>query len=100
MSSVQLTPTERSLVEFVDALTTWLGPWHDFIRPPAAAVLAEAARITEQKTGGHQIKSLTPPPGASANSTANGHTKKDEDAPPVTDAPQSAFMFFDGKSEA
>ena len=81
-------------MQFVDALTEWLGPWHDFLRPPPSAVLAEAARITEQKTGGHQIKSLAPPPGTNGN--ANGHAKKDEEAPPVTEAPELAFTFFDG----
>ena len=85
------------LVHFADALTQWLGPHHDFLRPPAAAVLAEAARITEQKTGG-QLKGVVPPP----NGSTNGHTnyKKDEEPPAIKEPPQLAFTFFDGTSSS
>lgn len=91
---IQLTPAERALVQFVDSLTEWLGPWHDFLRPPPSVVLAEAAKMTEQKTGGQQIKSLILPP--NANGSANGHSKKDEEAPPVKEGPELAVSFFDG----
>ena len=83
-------------MQFADALTGWLGPYHDFMRPPAATVVAEAARITEQKTGGHQIKSLTAPQNGAANGNGNGSTKKTEEPPEVKEAPEIAFKFFDG----
>lgn len=93
---MQVTPAELSLIQFADALTGWLQPYHDFIRPPPAAVLAEAARITEQKTGGHQIKSLATPPNGTV---ANGHSKKDEEPPAVKEPPEVALKFFDGTKE-
>ena len=36
-------------------MSEWLTPYHDYTRPPPSAVLAEAAKITEQKTG-HTLK--------------------------------------------
>jgi N-terminal acetyltransferase B complex non-catalytic subunit len=50
--------------------------------------------MTELKTG-HPLKGYDP--AAVGNGAANGHAKKEEDAPPVKDAPSIAFDFFDSK---
>lgn len=87
----QLTDEERLLLEFSTGLSEWLGPHHDYIRPPAATVLAEAARQTELKIG-HQPKGLT----FSENGSSNGSSKKDEEPPVVQDPPDIVLTFFDG----
>jgi N-terminal acetyltransferase B complex non-catalytic subunit len=88
-----LTPEEQNFLDFTVALADWLEPYHDHLRPSTAAVLAEAAKQTELKTG-HPLKGLDiplPAPGT------NGHGKKDEEAPPVKEPPLSVPKFFDGK---
>ncbi|KIK57739.1 hypothetical protein GYMLUDRAFT_45908 [Collybiopsis luxurians FD-317 M1] len=82
----ELTPDELSLISFSDALATWLEPFHDHVRPPASVVLAEAAKQTELKTGMPlRGVDITPP---------NGHAKKEEDTPPITEAPETIEQFF------
>ncbi|KIP09553.1 hypothetical protein PHLGIDRAFT_102803 [Phlebiopsis gigantea 11061_1 CR5-6] len=85
----ELTPEETALLEFSTAVAEWLGPHHDYIRPPPAAVLAEAARQTELKIG-HQPKGMTLPEGSS-----NGDARKDIDPPVVQDPPEIVLTFFD-----
>ncbi|GJE87141.1 N-acetyltransferase B complex non catalytic subunit-domain-containing protein [Phanerochaete sordida] len=89
----ELTRDEQALLEFSTALSEWLGPHHDYIRPPPSAVLAEAARQTELKLG-HQPKGLTLP-----ENGANGDVKKDCDPPVVQDPPEIALQFFDDMKE-
>ncbi len=54
-------------------------------------MLAEAAKQTELKTG-HPLRGVEIPV---LDGLANGH-KKDEEAPPVTEAPAELTTFFDG----
>ncbi|KAF8651484.1 hypothetical protein AX16_004782 [Volvariella volvacea WC 439] len=84
----ELTSDEQSLVEFATALADWLEPYHNHTRPPPAVVLAEAAKQTELKTG-FPLRGVEIPP-------LNGNnTKKDEEAPPITEPPEIVIVFFD-----
>ncbi len=78
-------------IHYADVLANWLEPHHDYVRPPPAVVLAEAAKQTELKTG-HPLRGVEIPV---LDGLANGH-KKDEEAPPVTEAPAELTVFFDG----
>ncbi|PCH37977.1 hypothetical protein WOLCODRAFT_135971 [Wolfiporia cocos MD-104 SS10] len=91
----ELTPDEQSLLEYATTIANWLEPFHDYIRPPAATVLAEAAKQTELKTG-HPLKGLELPP--KNGTTTNGHAKKDEEPPAPKEAPELAFKYFDNMS--
>lgn len=86
-----MTFEETQLLEWATALSGWLEPHHNHVRPPPAVVLAEASRQTELKTGfplrGVDIQAL--------NGDANGHSKKDEEAPPIKEAPRLLAVFFD-----
>jgi N-terminal acetyltransferase B complex non-catalytic subunit len=86
---IQLSAPECGLYDFSVALADWLGPHHDFIRPPADEVLAQASKLNEAKTG-RPLKGYAPSAGS------NGHAKKDEEAPAVKDSPSYASKFFDG----
>jgi N-terminal acetyltransferase B complex non-catalytic subunit len=92
--SQQLTTPEAVFYDYCYALADWLGPHHDWCRPPPAQVLANASKANELKTG-HPLKGFTL--SAESNGAANGHVKKEEDAPPVKDAPSITFEFFDGE---
>ena len=96
--SMQLTDDERALVDFVRELSDWAEPHHDYTRPPPAVVLAEAAKVSEQRTG-HPLRGIEIPP-LPANGSTNGNWKKDEEQPPVKDAPELVLNFFDGESLA
>ena len=88
-----MTPEERNFLNFTAALAEWLEPYHDHLRPSTAAVLAEAAKQTELKSG-HPLKGLDiplPSPGT------NGNGRKDEEAPPVKEPPILVPDFFDGE---
>jgi N-terminal acetyltransferase B complex non-catalytic subunit len=91
-----LTSDELAFVNYAKSLADWLEPYHDHARPPPAVVLAEAAKLAELKTG-HPLKGVEIPP-RNGNGNPNGFTKKDEEAPPVTDAPAAVTGYFDGKS--
>ena len=86
----ELSPTESLYYDFATALSDWLTPYHDYARPPPSAVLAEAAKLTEQKTG-HTLRGLELAPDA-----ANGTVKKDEEPPAVVDPPAAISAYFDG----
>jgi len=92
---VELTPDELAFFDYATALSDWLVPYHDHIRPPAAAVLAEAAKQTELKTG-HPLKGLDIP--QKNGSATNGHAKKDEEPPATKEAPEIVTDFFDNMS--
>lgn len=66
-------------------------PYHDYTRPPPSAVLAEAAKNTEQKTG-LTLKGLEIP----SDAASNGQAKKDEEPPVVVDPPALITKYFDG----
>ncbi|ETW85831.1 hypothetical protein HETIRDRAFT_308984 [Heterobasidion irregulare TC 32-1] len=87
----ELTVDEFAFLDYATDLADWLGPYHDFTRPSPSAVLAEAAKQTELKTG-HALKGLDLP---ADNGHANGHTKKAEDAPLVKEPPSSLIKFFE-----
>ncbi|OBZ75813.1 N-alpha-acetyltransferase 25, NatB auxiliary subunit [Grifola frondosa] len=86
----ELTSDELSLLDYATALSDWLSPYHDYTRPPPSAVLAEAAKQTELKTG-HPLKGLELPPDA----LTNGHSKKEEDPPAVTEPPEVVTKYFE-----
>jgi N-terminal acetyltransferase B complex non-catalytic subunit len=90
----QLTPDERSFTNYASALADWLEPYHDHARPPPAVVLAEASKMAEAKTG-YPLKGVEVPKNGNTTPT-NGSAKKDEEAPPVVDAPELVGQFFDG----
>ncbi|KAF5373874.1 hypothetical protein D9758_000631 [Tetrapyrgos nigripes] len=87
----ELTPEEHLLVQYTEALAEWLEPYHDYARPPPDVVLAEAAKLTEQKTG-FPLKGVEIPP---QNGKSNGPYKKDEEAPPLTEPPEAISKFFE-----
>ncbi|KAF7778669.1 hypothetical protein Agabi119p4_3014 [Agaricus bisporus var. burnettii] len=84
----ELTQDEVSLVEFAGALGDWLEKYHDYARPHPSAVLAEASKQTELKTG-HPLKGLEIPV-----SNGNGH-KKDEEVPAFVEPPELIVRYFD-----
>ncbi|KAJ7685258.1 actin cytoskeleton organization protein [Mycena polygramma] len=89
----ELTPDELAFVNYASALADWLEPYHDHARPPPSVVLAEAAKLAESKTG-HPLKGVEIPP-KSGNGTTNGSVKKDEEAPPITEASEIIVRYFD-----
>ena len=90
----QLSADEARYYDYATALSEWLTPYHDYARPPPSAVLAEAAKLTEQKTG-QSLKGLELPPDAGTN----GHAKKDEEPPAVVEPPAAISQHFDGKTQ-
>ncbi|KAH7913728.1 N-acetyltransferase B complex non catalytic subunit-domain-containing protein [Hygrophoropsis aurantiaca] len=88
----ELTADEMGLLDWATVLGDWLEPYHDHTRPPAAAVLAEASKQSELKTGlplrGIDIKPHN-------GDASNGHSKKDEEAPPVKEAPEQIVRYFE-----
>ncbi len=91
--SSQLSSDEAAFYDYASALSEWLTPYHDYARPPPSVVLAEAAKLTEQKTG-HTLKGLELPPDAATN----GNGKKDEEPPAVVEPPASISKHFDGEA--
>jgi N-terminal acetyltransferase B complex non-catalytic subunit len=85
----ELTSDEARFVEYANSLANWLECYHDYTRPPAAVVLAEAAKQTELKTG-HPLKGIEIPP-ASSN---NGQYRKEEDPPAIQEPPEIVTKFF------
>ncbi|KAF8559771.1 actin cytoskeleton organization protein [Imleria badia] len=87
----ELTSDETQLLDWATTLGDWLEPHHNYVRPPPAVVLAEASRQTELKTGfplrGVDLQAN--------NGDANGHPKKDEEVPPIKEAPGLLIVFFD-----
>ncbi|RDB21137.1 N-alpha-acetyltransferase 25, NatB auxiliary subunit [Hypsizygus marmoreus] len=87
----ELTPEELLFIDYARALADWLEPYHDYTRPPPSVVLAEAAKQTELKTGyplkGVDLQAL--------NGLTNGHGKKDEEPPAVTEPPELVVKYFD-----
>lgn len=79
------------MLDWATALGDWLEPHHNYVRPPPAVVLAEASRQTELKTG-FPLRGVNL---QANNGDANGHAKKDEDAPSIKEAPGLLTVFFD-----
>lgn len=87
-----MTPDELSFLEYATALSDWLAPFHNYTRPSPAAVLAEAAKQSELKTG-FPLKGYEHT--ASNGSTSNGHAKKTEEPPALAEIPEVVIKFFD-----
>ncbi|KIJ16949.1 hypothetical protein PAXINDRAFT_168389 [Paxillus involutus ATCC 200175] len=89
--AAELTPEELQLIDWATFLGDWLEPHHNHIRPPPAVVLAEASRQTELKTGlplrGVDLKAL--------NGDGHGLSKKEEETPPIKEAPELLTGFFE-----
>ncbi|KAH0827176.1 N-acetyltransferase B complex non catalytic subunit-domain-containing protein [Lanmaoa asiatica] len=89
--TAELTSEEAQLLDWATALGDWLEPHHNHVRPPPAVVLAEASRQTELKTG-FPLRGVDL---HARNGDANGHPKKDDEAPPIKEAPGLLTVFFD-----
>ncbi|KAI0006129.1 actin cytoskeleton organization protein [Russula compacta] len=74
----ELTEDEVALFYYVVDLTNWLDPFHKFLRPRM-----EAAKQSVKN-------SHSPDDGASSN----GHGRKPDDAPQITEAPNSILLYF------
>lgn len=85
-----MTFDETQLFDWATALGDWLEPHHNHVRPPPAVVLAEASKQTELKTG-FPLRGVD----QVHIGDANGHPKKDEEAPPIKEAPGLLAAFFD-----
>lgn len=77
----QLTEDEVALFYYVVDLTNWLDPFNNFLRPRM-----EAAKQSVKN-------SHSPDDGASSN----GHGKKPDDAPQITEPPNSILSYFKGE---
>lgn len=85
----ELTADEVSLVEFATALSDWLEVYHNHARPHPLAVLAEASKQTQLKTG-HPLKGFETPPSSNGNGP-----KKDEEPPACVEPPEAVTRFYD-----
>lgn len=74
----ELTEDEVALFHYVIDLTNWLDPFHNFLRPRG-----EAAKLPPKN--GNSSNDGTP---------ANGHGRKPEDAPQITEPPESILSYF------
>ncbi|KAF7294869.1 Actin cytoskeleton organization protein [Mycena indigotica] len=90
---VELTTDELSFLKYCSTLADWLEPYHDYARPPPAVVLAEAAKLTQAKTG-QPLKGVDLPP-KNGTAATNGSSKKDEEPPAVVAPPTDLAQFFD-----
>jgi N-terminal acetyltransferase B complex non-catalytic subunit len=80
------------------ALSEWLAPYHDHVRPPPAVALAQATRAQETKLGKKQpsVEALKL---GNGDANGNGHDlKKCEEPPAITDPPLVVLSFFGGRS--
>lgn len=76
------------------ALSDWLGPYHDYARPPPAVALAQATKAQETRNG-KQGKPLTPESSGAVTPNGTGlEHKKGEEPPAVSDAPEVVGAFF------
>nr|VWO98683.1 MAPKK kinase Kpp4 [Ganoderma boninense] len=90
----ELSKDEALFYDYASALSEWLTPYHDYARPPPSVVLAEAVKMTEQKTG-HPLRGLE----ISPDMLVNGSTKKDEEPPAVVEPPAVISGYFDEMSK-
>ncbi|KAI0082628.1 actin cytoskeleton organization protein [Panus rudis PR-1116 ss-1] len=88
-----MTPEEQLFYEYASALSGWLAPYHDHVRPPPAALLAEAAKANDLKPG-HPLKNLAAAQAANG-STTNGQSKKDDEPPAIKEPPELISKVFD-----
>lgn len=74
----ELTEDEVALFHYVIDLTNWLDPFHNFLRPQG-----EAAKLQPKNANS-----------ASDGTPANGHGRKPDDAPQITEPPDSILSYF------
>ena|ERR1700722_3875805 len=96
---MQLTAPERAFVEYTTALADWLEPYHDYIRPPATAILADAVKQSETK-GGSLLKKSNGSLNANElpNIPVDETKKKEREVPVAKEAPLNLVDFFQGTS--
>jgi len=85
---MELTDDEMAFLQYATELCNWLAPYHNFSRPPPAAVLAEADKQSQLRA-----KGINPP--VSDNGIAAGVVKKSEDPPIIQEPPPSIIEYFD-----
>jgi N-terminal acetyltransferase B complex non-catalytic subunit len=90
----KLTGPERAFVDCATLLADWLEPYHDHVRPPPSAVLAEATKQGELKPG-HPLKKADGPANGHAQSTAVEVKEKEKELPVVVEPPAEIDQFFD-----
>ena len=81
LTASQLTEDEVALIHYVTDLTNWLDPFHNFLRPRG-----EATKVPPKN--GHS---------SNDGASADGHGRKPEDAPQISEPPESILSYF--KSE-
>ena len=81
LTASQLTEDEVALFHYVIDLTNWLDPFHNFLRPRG-----EAAKPPPKN--GNSSNDRTP---------ANGHGRKPDDAPQITEPPDTILSYFKGE---
>ena len=88
-----MTPEETAFFEYATALCDWLAPYHEYSRPPADAVLAEADKQSQLRA-----KGINPSFSDGPITVTNGIVKKDEEPPAFQEPPTSLVDYFDGPS--
>jgi N-terminal acetyltransferase B complex non-catalytic subunit len=78
LTTCQLTEDELALFRYMTELTDWLDPVHNFLRPKTETV--------KQKVKNNVS--------SNGRESSNGHGKKPEDTPPVTEPPESILEYF------
>src|SRR6266702_8028221 len=78
LTTRQLTEDELALFRYMTDLTDWLDPIHKFLRPRPE---------TAKQTAKNDVSS-------NDGAASNEHGKKLEDAPPVTEPPESILAYF------
>ena len=86
-----MTPEETAFFEYATALCDWLAPYHEYSRPPADAVLAEADKQSQLRA-----KGINPSFSDGPITVTNGIVKKDEEPPAVVEPPAAISGYFDG----
>lgn len=84
----KLTSHERQLFEFTSAIAEWLEPFHDYIRPSPATVLADAMKQNELKTG-KPLRGIELP--------VEDDSNDQKEPPQVGPPPEIVTTFFDGR---
>ncbi|KAI0256800.1 actin cytoskeleton organization protein [Lactifluus subvellereus] len=74
----ELTEDELALFRYATDLTNWLNPFHNFLRPRA-----DTAKQTPNNS-----------PSSDGGGSSNGHGRKIDDAPRITEPPDSILLYF------
>jgi len=74
----ELTDDEVALFHYVADLTNWLDPFHNFLRPRVEAAKQPSKNSHSSNDG----------------ASSNGHGKKPDDAPQITEPPDTILSYF------